>query len=93
VSVYYPGAGHTEDNIVVWLPKEKILFGGCLVKSLHAKHLGYTEDAVISEWPNSIQKIINRYPDIKLVVPGHGSIGDVSLLTHTQKLALSAVSN
>jgi glyoxylase-like metal-dependent hydrolase (beta-lactamase superfamily II) len=90
VSVFYPGAGHTEDNIVVWLPKEKILFGGCFVKSLHSKHLGYTGDAVISEWSNSIQKVINRYPDIKLVVPGHGKVGDVSLLTHTQKLALSA---
>jgi len=90
VNVFYPGAGHTEDNIVVWLPKEKILFGGCFVKSLHTRHLGYTGDAVISEWSNSIQKVINRYPDIKLVVPGHGKVGDTSLLTHTQKLALSA---
>lgn len=43
-----------------------------------------------SEWPLSIQKVINRYPDVKLVVPGHGKVGDISLLTHTQKLALSA---
>lgn len=90
MSVFYPGAGHAEDNVVVWLPKEKILFGGCFVRSLQAKSLGNTEDAVISEWSNSIQKVINRYPDIKLVVPGHGKIGDISLLTHTQKLALSA---
>ena len=90
VSVFYPGAGHTEDNIVVWLPQEKILFGGCFVKSLHAKHLGNTEDAVISEWANSIQNVINQYPGIEVVVPGHGAVGDTSLLTHTQKLALSA---
>jgi len=89
VSVFYPGAGHAEDNTVVWLPKEKILFGGCFVRSLHAKGLGNTEDAIISEWPNSIQKVIDRYSDIKLVVPGHGKVGDISLLTHTQKLALS----
>ncbi len=89
-SVFYPGAGHTEDNIVVWLPNEKILFGGCFVKSLGNKHLGYTGDANISEWPNSIQQVIDRYPDVKLVVPGHGKIGDISLLTHTQALALSA---
>ena len=88
-SVFYPGAGHTQDNIVVWLPNEKILFGGCFVKSLGNNHLGYTGDAVISEWSNSIQNVIVRFPDIKLVVPGHGKVGDVSLLTHTQKLALS----
>jgi len=89
-SVFYPGAGHTEDNIVVWLPNEKILFGGCFVKSLKNKNLGYTGDANISEWPNSMQKVINRYPDAKLVVPGHGKIGDISLLMHTKALALSA---
>lgn len=89
-SVFYPGAGHTEDNIVVWLPNEKILFGGCFVKSLHNKSLGYTGDANISEWPNSIQKVINRYPDVEIVVPGHGEIGDISLLTHTQSMALFA---
>lgn len=89
MSVYYPGGGHSQDNIVVWMPQEKILFGGCFVKSLKAKNLGNTEDAVISEWSKSIQNVINRYPDIKLVIPGHGKIGDTRLLTHTQKLALS----
>lgn len=94
VSVFYPGGGHTQDNIVVWLPREKILFGGCFVKSLRNKTLGYTEDAMINDWPGSLQRVINRYPEIKLVVPGHGSVGDVSLLTHTQQLALSvAVDN
>ena len=90
MDVFYPGGGHSQDNIVVWMPQEKILFGGCFVRSLGAKSLGNTEDAVIDEWSNSIQKVINRYSDIKLVVPGHGKIGDASLLTHTQKLALSA---
>lgn len=92
-SVYYPGAGHTEDNIVVWLPNEKILFGGCFVKSLNNKTLGYTGDADIIAWPNSLQKVINRYPDVNLVIPGHGKIGDISLLTHTKALALSAISS
>ena len=30
---YYGGQGHTPDNIVIWFDKEKILYGGCLVKS------------------------------------------------------------
>ena len=28
---YYPGQGHTRDNIVVWVEKEGILYGGCLI--------------------------------------------------------------
>ena len=86
--MFYPGAGHTQDNIVVWLPKQKILFGGCFVKSIHSKNLGNMEDASVKDWPKSIQKVINKYPNIKIVVPGHGKVGDVNLLKHTAQLAL-----
>ena len=69
--------------------KEKILFGGFFAKSIHSKRLGYTDDASVKEWPISIEKVINNYPDVKLVVPGHGKVGDISLLKHTAQLALA----
>src|SRR5262245_36219704 len=28
--VFYPGPGHTVDNIVVWFPAARVLHGGCL---------------------------------------------------------------
>ncbi|WNC72347.1 subclass B1 metallo-beta-lactamase [Thalassotalea psychrophila] len=93
IEIYYPGPGHTEDNIVVWLPKSNILFGGCFVKSMNSKNLGNTEDASINKWPASIQKVINKYPNIEIVVPGHGKVGDINLLKHTAKLALGVASN
>lgn len=89
IEAFYPGPGHTQDNIVVWLPKEKMLFGGCMVKSINSKTLGNTADASVKDWPTSIRKIINKYPDIKIVVPGHGKVGDISLLKHTAQLALA----
>ena len=30
---YYPGPGHSMDNIVVYFPKTRVLYGGCLVLS------------------------------------------------------------
>ncbi len=90
LEVFYPGAGHTIDNIVIWLPKAQILFGGCFIKSLGSKNLGYTGEAYIKEWPNSVEKVLLQYPDAKLVVPGHGETGGMVLLTHTQTLAESA---
>lgn len=45
--MYYPGKGHSADNIVVWLPQYKVLFGGCLVKSLDYGGLGSTTDAEV----------------------------------------------
>jgi len=90
IEVFSPGPGHSPDNIVVWLPKHKLLFGGCFVKSLHSKTLGYTGDADLAQWPVSIKKLIDKYPLAKTVVPGHGKIGGVNLLTHTLTLALKA---
>jgi glyoxylase-like metal-dependent hydrolase (beta-lactamase superfamily II) len=88
IEVFYPGAGHSRDNIVVWLPEHELLFGGCFVKSLSSKTLGYTGDADIAQWPVSMQKLINKYPTVKQVVPGHGEIGDNKLLIHSKTLAL-----
>lgn len=84
---FYPGGGHAIDNIVVWLPKSKVLFGGCLVRSLASKGLGYTGEAKLTAWPKSIAQLLLRYKEAEIVVPGHGSPGDVTLLQHTQTLA------
>lgn len=88
IEVFYPGAGHSQDNVVVWLPQSKILFGGCFIKSLRSKNLGNTADASITDWPHSIQRVINKYPNIEVVVPGHGKAGNSDLLHHTSRLSL-----
>lgn len=88
IEVYYPGAGHTPDNLVVWMPEQKMLFGGCFVKP---EGLGNLSHAVIEEWPASTDKLIARYSSATLVVPGHGKIGDASLLTKTKQRALEAL--
>lgn len=90
LEVFYPGAGHTLDNVVVWLPKAKILIGGCFIRSLDAKSLGYTGEADIGQWPASVDALLAKYPDAQLVVPGHGATGDIALVKHTKALAEAA---
>lgn len=90
IELYYPGAGHTEDNIVAWLPKNKILFGGCIVRSHEWESLGNVGDASISSWANSIKNIKSKKYDIITIVPGHGSVGTSDILDHTIDLAESA---
>lgn len=86
IEVFYPGPGHSQDNHVVWLPKAKILFGGCLVRFQSAEDLGNTADANIESWDQSVQAIADRYPRIGIVVPGHGAVGGKELLEHTKTL-------
>lgn len=83
VEIFYPGPGHTKDNVVVWLPEKKILFGGCLVRSLEWDELGFTGDALVNDWSSSIRKIQSEYDNIQTVVPGHGQVGSKAILSHT----------
>ncbi|TSD67414.1 subclass B1 metallo-beta-lactamase [Inquilinus sp. KBS0705] len=87
IQTFYPGEGHTRDNIVVWFPKDKILVGGCLIKSLDTKDIGYTLDANVSQWPLSVQKVAEKYKDAKFVIPGHqGWKGGLKQLPYTLKI-------
>ncbi len=33
LEVFYPGEGHSKDNITIWIPEYKVLFGGCFNKN------------------------------------------------------------
>ncbi|MGJ8664055.1 MAG: DIM/SIM/IMP family subclass B1 metallo-beta-lactamase [Marinicella sp.] len=91
VEVYYPGAGHSIDNLVVWLPEQHLLFGGCLVRPLEWKTLGYTGDAKVQQWADSVKNVQSKFTTVNKVVPGHGEVGDEAMLTHTIDLATKAV--
>jgi metallo-beta-lactamase class B len=81
----YFGPGHTYDNTPIWLPEEKIIFGGCLVKKMNAGE-GNLADANVTLWPTTIEKIKSAYPDVEIVVPGHGQHGGIELLDYTIEL-------
>jgi metallo-beta-lactamase class B len=82
----YLGAGHSTDNIVIWLPSEKILFGGCMVKEMNSTGLGNIEDADLDQWPETIKKVTKEFSDANYIIPGHGKIGGIELLAHTLEL-------
>ena len=86
------GEGHTQDNTIGYIPNEDAIFGGCLIKSLKAGK-GYLGDANVSEWPNTVKKIRENYPDLKIVIPGHGKSGDHQLLDYTINLFSEPSSN
>jgi metallo-beta-lactamase class B len=86
IQCYYPGPAHSMDNIVVWIPSEKILFAGCMVKSLDSKNLGNITDGDLASYPKTIEKLIKKYPHAKIVIPGHGQYGGIDLIMHTQEL-------
>lgn len=83
--VYYPGAGHTRDNCVVYLADSQTLYGGCFLKSASSKNLGNIADADIEAWPESLDNTESRFPKAELVIPGHGS-REAGAIKNTRKL-------
>jgi metallo-beta-lactamase class B len=88
IECYYPGPGHTSDNIVVWIPSEKILFAGCMVKDMNSTGLGNISEADLNQWPITIEKVITRFREAEVVIPGHGQPGGPELLDYTLKLLI-----
>lgn len=83
---FYPGAGHTPDNIVIWFEKERILYGGCLVKSMDARDLGNLADADIAAWTPTIRNVQAHCKHPAYIIPGHQRWRSRKSLQHTLKL-------
>jgi glyoxylase-like metal-dependent hydrolase (beta-lactamase superfamily II) len=64
------GSGHTDGDIILLLPRERIAFLGDLFFN---RGLPNTEDANLQEWMKTLEKILELPADT--FVPGHGPIG------------------
>ena len=80
---YYPGEGHSPDNIIVWFNKERILYGACFIKSTETNSLGNLSDVNINEWIISADKVKEKCKRPKFIIPGHQSWQSKKSLTHT----------
>jgi cyclase len=66
IQIYYLGRSHTDTDIVVLLPKERIAATGDMMES----QLSYTPDGWVGEWPETLEKLAAL--DFDTVLPGHG---------------------
>jgi glyoxylase-like metal-dependent hydrolase (beta-lactamase superfamily II) len=82
VMAYYPGPTYAPDNLVVYFPFQRVLFGGCMI--VGGDQLGSTSEADLLAWRESLQKLYQFEFDI--LVPGHGERLDPGLLEHTLTL-------
>lgn len=84
---FYPGHGHTQDNIVVWFAQEKVLYGGCLIKSWKDVNLGNLADASLTDYASSLENVKVKCKNPHFVIPGHNDWTNPASLDHTLKMA------
>ncbi|WP_339706150.1 subclass B1 metallo-beta-lactamase [Algoriphagus aquimarinus] len=82
VTNQFLGEGHTKDNFVAYVPTDKVIFGGCMIKALGVGN-GNLEDANVAAWPATVRNVKSASPETLIVIPGHGKIGRTELLDYT----------
>jgi cyclase len=68
IQLLFFGRGHTGGDLVVYLPKEKVLCTGDLVTA----GLSYLGDAYVDEWVDTLEQV--KALDFAKVIPGHGDV-------------------
>ena len=68
IQIRFFGRAHTDGDIVVFLPKERMVATGDMITSA----LSYTGDAFVEEWPATLEGVLSL--DFDTVLPGHGSV-------------------
>jgi cyclase len=68
IQILFFGRGHTDTDVVVYLPKEKIVCTGDLMESV----ISYMGDAYAEEWPATLDRLMTL--DFDTVMPGHGVV-------------------
>jgi glyoxylase-like metal-dependent hydrolase (beta-lactamase superfamily II) len=68
IQILYVGRGHTDTDVVVFLPKERIVCTGDLMESV----ISYMGDAYPEEWIATLDRL--KALDFDTVMPGHGVV-------------------
>ena len=68
IQIRFLGRAHTDGDIVVFLPRERIVATGDMITS----GLSYTGDAFVEEWPATLEGVMAL--DFDTVLPGHGTV-------------------
>lgn len=87
INHYETNTNLSVDPIVIWIPSERILFAGCMVKCLDSDNLGNTADGDLIAYPGTMRDLMGKFPEAAIVIPGHGPFGGLELIQHTINLA------
>jgi glyoxylase-like metal-dependent hydrolase (beta-lactamase superfamily II) len=79
IQILYFGRGHTGGDVVVYLPKEKVLATGDLLQA----RLPFMGDGYMDEWVATLERL--KALDVNAVIPGHGAwFSDRTVIDHLQ---------
>lgn len=70
VEVVYPGRGHTDGDVVVTVPEDRVVVVGDLLEQSGPP--SFDESSWPLEWPGTLDLVAGLTPEDGILVPGHG---------------------
>lgn len=67
IRIMFLGRGHTGGDLVVYLPKERVVATGDLL----VENISYSGEAYVPEWIETLERL--KALDFDMVLPGHGN--------------------
>ncbi len=89
VRAIYSGRGHTDGDVVVFIPHDRAVHMGDLMAGTNGVTnpvMDYSSGASLKAWPATLDGALKLDPEI--VIPGHGAVTDkAGLQAHRDKIA------
>lgn len=76
IDLYYFGRGHTDNDIVIYLPTKRLLIAGDLF-ALYGPYravIDYTAGGSLRDWTRTLDRVLQL--DFDTVIPGHSGLTD-----------------
>lgn len=76
LELYYFGRGHTDGDLVIYIPEEKVVLPGDLFAGWgpSIRLIDYNGGGSFSQWPAALEKVMAL--DFDVVIPGHSGVTD-----------------
>jgi glyoxylase-like metal-dependent hydrolase (beta-lactamase superfamily II) len=76
LQLYYYGRGHTDGDLAIYVPEEKLVLPGDLFAGWgpSIRLIDYNGGGSLAEWPATLEKVMAL--DFDVVIPGHSGVTD-----------------
>lgn len=74
VEALHFGPGHTDCDVVAYVPDANVIFAGDLLESAGPPSFG--PDSHLKDWPSAVDGILGLVDEDTVLVPGHGPVMD-----------------
>jgi len=77
VEVTHVGAGHTDNDLILFFPEANVLVAGDLIFNGLHPYFDVSASATSTGWVRSLSRIVGMCDQKTMVVPGHGAMTDI----------------